>query len=353
VVAGAITFVALLLSEPLFKMAGLSDAVARYGYGYLIYRILGVPGVFLYWAYNGYMEGLGQTRTPMWISIAANFVNAGLDYLLIFGYGPIAPMGVEGAGLATAASNMFMLVCFIVVVHRPGSFYEQFGIRRFLSKFDPKLMRHMFSLGLPMGFQFLLEVGAFLFFGIVVGWVGDVDLAANQVALRIMSISFMTAWGISTAATTLVGRHMGEGNPDLAMQAGLKSVSIMAVYSLGFAVLLASAPALLTRIFTSDEGVIAVCVTLLYPAAAIQLFDGISVVCYGGLKGAGDTRWPLVLIIVMNWLVGVPMVYLLAIVAGLGAVGAWLGMLVMFVLQGAFMLARFRGGKWRALKLLS
>ena len=123
----AITWLILLLFAPLFGWVGLSDGVATAGYTYLFHRILGLPGVMGYWAYNAYLEGLGKTRTPMLISLVANLLNVALDYVLIFGLGPIDAMGVEGAGLATAISNLFMFGCFLVVVHRRRNPYRRFG----------------------------------------------------------------------------------------------------------------------------------------------------------------------------------------------------------------------------------
>ena len=97
---GGVTWIVLVFSEPLFYLAGLSLEVCTSGYEYLLYRSIGLPGVFFYWAYNGYMEGLGKTRSPMWISLAANGINIVLDYVLIFGAGPVPAMGVKGAGIA-------------------------------------------------------------------------------------------------------------------------------------------------------------------------------------------------------------------------------------------------------------
>ena len=350
---GTVTYLILVLSEPLFAMAGLSEEVCRYGYGYMFFRIIGLPGVFLYWAYNGYLEGLGETRVPMYISLAANVVNIALDYTLIFGAGPIPALGVEGAGMATAGSNLFMLVCFAVVVHRKGGRFTRFGSARIGARIRWALMARMIRVGFPMGVQFFLEIGAFLLFSVMVGWVGDEALAAHQVALRLLSVSFMAAWGISVAATTLVGRHQGEGRSDLAMAAGLRTVIISVGYTLVTGAVLVSVPALLAGLFTPFEDVAATAATLLYVAAALQIFDGVSIVSYGALKGAGDTRWPMFAAVVINWTLGVPLVYFLTIAVGMGVLGAWLGMGAMLTIQGLAMFWRFKAGRWSQTLLVS
>ena len=154
---GIVTWLLLYLSEPLFYLAGLSESVCRFGYGYLLFRIVGLFGVFWYWTYNAYMEGIGDTRTPMVISLMGNGINIALDYILIFGIGPIPAMGGEVAGLATALSNLFMFVCFVVVIHRQNGVYRlPLGAGRRLFAGEWRLLRKMFNIGLPMGVQFFM-----------------------------------------------------------------------------------------------------------------------------------------------------------------------------------------------------
>ena len=352
VIVGAVTMAALLMSAPLFYWAGLSDGVCENGYRYMFFRVLGLPGVFGFWAYNAFMEGLGKTQTAMKITVLGNVVNIVADYVLIFGLGPIPAMGVAGAGLATAASNVFMLGCFVWVVHRPKGAFRGFGIREIGRSPEWKTLSKMVRIGLPMGLQFFLEIGAFLIFSVMIGWVGDVPLAANQVALRLMSFSFMTIWGISTAATTLVGRCQGEGYPEDAQLAGNRCLLL----ALGFTGLCAAAfvgmPGLLVRVFTPFESVAVMAIPLMYMAAVFQVFDGLNGVSYGALRGAGDTRWPMWAAILINWFIGIPMVYTLTITAGMGVMGAWLGMTVMMSIQGVALWLRFRLGAWKKLCLV-
>jgi len=349
---GALTLVVLLLSAPVFHWAGLSAPVAEIGYDYLFWRVMGLPGVFWYWSYNGYLEGIGETRTPMRITLAANLINIVGDYTLIFGPGPLPALGVEGAGMATALSNLFMLGCFVWVVHRPRSPYRAFGSKLVFSGIRRRLLGRMLKVGFPMGIQFFLEVGAFLVFSVMVGWVSDAALAAHQVALRLWSVSFMTAWGISVAATTLVGRHQGEGRSDAAYQAGMSTVYL----AVGIAVVIGGIytliPEPLTALFTDVDEVIGIASGLVYLCALNQFLDCVNIVAYGALKGAGDTRWPMWTVVLTNWVAGVPLVYALTIGAGLGAAGAWAGMGIVLGVQAGLMLVRFRGGRWREIKIV-
>lgn len=350
-VVGAVTLIILLLSGPLFHWSGLSAGVSDQGYSYLVFRVIGLPGVFWYWTYNAYLEGLGETRTPMLISLAANGINIVLDYTLIFGVGPIPALGVEGAGIATALSNLFMLGCFVVVIHRRKSVYRRYGVRSIWAPINWDLMRRMIRIGLPMGVQLFLEIGAFLVISVMVGWVSDVSLAANQVALRVMSVSFMTAWGVSVAATTLVGRHQGERQPDLAAAAARRALLLIFGFTVIYGAVFASLPRTLAELFTPFDNVATAATTLIYVAAVIQVFDGQQMVAYGALRGAGDTRWPLYVVVSLSWGFGVPLVYILTIPVGLGVLGAWLGVLAMLASQAMVLLYRFRSGHWKTIRV--
>lgn len=347
VLVGGVTLAALFACTPALGWMGLDAGVADLGAAYMACRLLGFGGVLGYWVYNGYLEGLGHTRTPMVIAILANVVNVALDWVLIFGLGPVPALGVMGAGLATAASNLFMLACFVWVVHRPGSVYRRdYGADRIREPLDPAAILAMLRVGWPMGLQFFLEVGAFMVIAVIIGWLGAAPLAANQVTMRLMSISFMTMWGLGVAATTLVGRYLGAGEPALAVAAGRRTLALGLGVALAAGVSYVTLAKPLAALFTSDAEVLRLSVMLLPVAAAFQIFDGVNMVSYGALRGAGDTRWPMIAVAVMSWLVGIPLVWWLTRGADLGVVGAWLGMLVMVAGTALLLWMRFLHGHW-------
>ena len=347
VLVGGATMALLFLSIPALGWMGQGEGVADLGGIYTACRLVGFMGVFGYWVYNGYLEGLGHTHTPMIIALVSNVLNIGLDWALIFGIGPIPAMGVAGAGLATAASNLFMLACFVWVVHRPGSAYHRgFGAQRIHEPLDLRYCAELLRVGLPMGMQFFLEVGAFLVFAVMIGWIGAAPLAANQVALRLMSVSFMTTWGLGVAATTLVGRHLGAGQPELAALAGRRTLllglgvtGVAALFYTGLATPLAGE-------FTNDAEVLRIAAMLLPVAAVFQIFDGVNMISYGALRGAGDTRFPMWAVGFMSWVVGIPLVWWLTMPIGLGVWGAWLGTTVMVAGMAALLWTRFQRGAW-------
>jgi MATE family multidrug resistance protein len=211
----------------------------------------------------------------------------------------------------------------------------------------------MVRVGLPMGLQFFLEVGAFMVFAIMIGWLGAAPLAANQVTMRLMSISFMTTWGLGVAATTLVGRHLGAGEPTLAVLAGrrtlLLGLGVTGLAALGYVGL--AEP--LSAVFTTDAEVVSLAAMLLPVAAVFQILDGINMISYGALRGAGDTRYPMWAVGFMSWVVGIPLVWALAMPAGLGLLGAWLGTTVMVAGMAALLWGRFHRAGWTQRRLVA
>jgi len=350
---GGITWVGILLSKPVFSAMGLNEDLCDHAYTYLFYRSFGILGVFGYWVYNSFYEGIGKTRMPMVITLAANGLNIILDYGLIFGIGPIAALGLKGAGLATALCNLFMFATIAFLFHRDRQINERYKRRENMGFLNLAVQKTMVRLGLPMGAQMFLEVGAFLAFTTIAGWAGNLELAASQIAMRIMSVTFMTAWGISIATTTLVGRHQGEERSDLATNAVKRSLLLTGAWGLLVAAIMILGKHFLIPLFTPFANVQETTMAIIGVASCFAVFDSINLVSYGALRGAGDTVWPLYNVAIMHWLVGIPLVYWLTIPHGLGAYGNWLGMAIMMAVQATLMMARVKSGKWKVIKLVS
>ncbi|MBN2530613.1 MAG: MATE family efflux transporter [Deltaproteobacteria bacterium] len=351
-VLGLVTWGALLISKPFFKMMGLNSTLCLKAYEYLFYRSFGILSVFGYWVYNSFYEGIGNTRIPMLVTIGANVLNIILDYALIFGIGPIEPLGLRGAGLATALCNLTMFATLALLLHHDRTIAKRYSNRSGSKWLDLSILRRMIRLGLPMGAQMFLEVGAFLAFTTIAGWAGNIELAASQIAMRIMSISFMTAWGISIATTTLVGRHQGERRSDLAQSAVIRSLTLVVGFSLLVAAMMIALKHTMVTWFTPFPAVQELAVPVIWAASLFAIFDSINLVSYGALRGAGDTVWPLYNVAVMHWIVGIPLVYVLTIPLQMGAFGNWLGMSIMMFLQATLMLYRVKSGRWKAIKLV-
>jgi MATE family multidrug resistance protein len=197
-----------------------------------------------------------------------------------------------------------------------------------------------------MGVNFSLAVGGFTVFTAVVARMGEVELAANQIAFKLVSMSFLPGHGIGEAAGVLTGQYLGARNLDAVRRAyrnaTLLAIAVMSVMGVGFVVFAGQLGAL----FTDDPRVLAVTAQLLMVAALFQLFDAIEMTATGALNGVGDTRFTMWLSIAGAWLLLVPLSVLFGLVLNLGAVGAWLALTVEIAVMSVLAMKRFKAEPW-------
>jgi MATE family multidrug resistance protein len=339
-----------LAGESFLSAFHIHPALFPHAVTYFRIRLLGAGANFLTFACDGYLRGIGDTRTPMLITLAANIVNIVLDYLLIFGHAGFPRMGVAGAAWATVASSalqgLVMLVIFIRRGRREGHLPE-----RVVKPAAREIVR-LLRVGTPVGMQWVLDMGSWTAFTTLVAGLGEVQAAANQVAISILHVSFMPGYGISIAATTLVGQYLGAGNPKAAIRSAHHALQLavvfMGVMGAGFLV----GRGALIRSFNPDPAVIAVGGQLLVIAAVFQVFDAVNLVLSGVLRGAGDTRFPMLVTIVMAWFVFLPAAWFMTIHLGWGVVGGWVA--VIFWAAGLALLLgwRFQRRKWLGMLLV-
>jgi MATE family multidrug resistance protein len=166
------------------------------------------------------------------------------------------------------------------------------------------------------------------------------------VVLMIVGTTFMIPLGISSAAAVLVGQAIGKQDARLAKHSGWLSIGLGAAFMFTMAMLLVSAPRYLLGLFTTDREVLALAIPLLMIAAVFQVFDGIQVVTTGALRGAGNTRTPMLANFMGHWLLGLPTGYLLCFLFGFGVNGLWMGLSLGLIVVGTVLL-----GVWRQLQL--
>ncbi|MCB9548465.1 MAG: MATE family efflux transporter [Myxococcales bacterium] len=280
------------------------------------------------------VQGLGDTRARMWASWWGNLTNVALDLVLIFGLGPFPRLEAQGAALATLIGTGVMI----------GIYAWRY--RRLLGR--PRLpgravLRDALSLGLPAGTQQLFMSSAFLLTTLFLAQSGKVHLAANQVLIQVLSVSFLPGFGIGEGTGILVGRYLGAGQRDVAMAAirsgRFLALSVMGVCGVFFAV----AGGWLGSLFSPDPAVQQLVASLLRIAAIFQLFDAVAMVHLCVLRAAGDTRFSLVVTTACAWGITVPAAWLLGAYAGFGAPGAWVGVTVEIIALAALTTWRMSG----------
>jgi MATE family multidrug resistance protein len=304
---------------------GQDPAVAALSGDYLRALAWGILPQFVFIAFRQYLEGISHVRLPMVITLAGLVLNAVLCYLLVYGVaGWIPALGAVGSGWATSIVRWMMCLtafgCLLGRARQP--------FRPEYRRPDRHTIGTMVRLGMPIGIQTALEVGLFSLAAVMMGWISPMALAAHQVTINIASTTFMVALGMSQAGAIRVGQLIGAGKRHLLRHA-VTATYLLAMGFMGLcALLFVSVPDLLVRLHTPDAAVIDLGSKLLLMAALFQLFDGAQVAGVAILRGAADTKVPMIVGAVGYWLIGLPAGYFLAFHTSMGPTGIWGGLCI-------------------------
>ena len=283
-----------------------------------------------------YLQSVGMVKPIMFTLLTANIANAIANWLFVFGNWGFPALGVEGAAWATCVSRSYMCGLLIFLAWRARNRFHDNGLVAVPSdtRFDFGRLRHLIQLGWPAAVQMTLEVGVFAVVTALAGRLEPHLLAAHQIVLNIVSLTFMVTYGISAAGAVRVGHAVGRQEPAAARYSGWLALAIGAGFMCVAAVVFLSIPRPILRIFTTDVGVMETGVILLAVAAVFQLFDGVQAVATGVLRGLGDTWTPMLCNLAGHWMVGLPVGYGLCFWLGWGVVGLWVGFSVGLILVG-------------------
>ncbi len=329
----------LLTAGPILTLLQQPDELVPVAAGYAL-RVM--PGVFPFLAFVSVRQGLQAMHrlAPIVVTIlAANLVNAVLNYVMVFGKLGLPAMGAYGSAWATTISRWMMALALVVLAWRDLKPYLRPVLPESLAS---QPLWRMIRLGLPIGIQLQLEMAAFGAIAIFMGLLGTVEVAGHQVAINLASMTFMVPLGVSMAAAVMVGNAVGRGDAVAARRYARAALYTGAGFMAATAGIFLTMPGLLARIYTSEPAVLLLAASLIPIAGVFQVFDGLQVVCVGILRGLGDTRAPMVVALVGFWLIGTPVSVLLGFATPLRAAGLWWGILAGLAAVATFLLARVR-----------
>ncbi len=317
--------------------------------GSLVLHVLawGILGYMVMTTATGAMQGAGDTRPALYVGIGVNVVNLGLDWLLIYGHWGFPALGLVGAAVATSASYTVGGAIFLVLLLR-GRRPVRLATRDLRL---PDTARRVVRVGGPAFLeQLLLNVG-FLAYLLLIVHLGAASLAAHQIGLRVQSFAFMPGFGFAAAASALVGQGLGRGSPEeaeangwVATVMGLACMVALSIPMFVFAPQMAG-------LFTSDPDALRLSVTWIHVLVFAMPAIAFHFTAAGALRGAGDTRWPLMVSFAGLWLVRLPVAWYLGLHLGMGMTGIWAGYLVEYYLRAAVTTARFGQGRWKTMKV--
>ena len=303
--------------------------------------IYGLFPLLLYFAVRRCLQAMNMVRPVAFALVTANIVNALGNWILIYGKWGAPAMGTEGSGWSTAIARIYMAAVLIGYL-----FWYDHKHRTELLKtpveIDLKRIKQLIALGFPAAMQFTLETGVFATVTTLIAKLGPVPLATHQIALNTVAFTYMVPLGISSAAAVRVGQALGRRDPRGASAAGWTAIVIGAAFMTVASVVLLVVPRWIARVYTIDEVVIRNTAGLLAAGAAFQLFDGIQSVATGALRGAGDTRTPMLCHFTAYWVIGLPLGAWLCFRRGWGALGLWVGLSLALILIGMVLLVVWR-----------
>lgn len=309
------------------------------------------------WAVAGFFNGVGRTRLPLLVMVVVAISNAAFNQLMIFELG----WGVAGAAWATVAAQALGVLALTAAL-LTRTMQSDFRSHRVIR---PRLRRvwALLALGFPMGLHGTADLLGFALFQLMIARVGPVHAASSQVVMMVTSVCYMPAIGIALAGTTLVGQSIGAGDKDWAQRTGSAVIKLAVAYMGGLGLVLAAAGPWVLPLFVQAGDphaaeMVQLGVTLLWIAAGYQVFDALNLGAAFCLRGAGDVKFPAIMLAILAWLVFVPLTHVLTFAPGQGLVdflpqygmgskGAWVAALVYIGLLGSAMLLRWRSGAWK------
>ncbi len=332
--------IALALTSlvPLLQHLGQPPEVAEASRGYLLLIAWSLPGAVLAVVLGQVAEAVDRPWPVLGFMLLAVVLNALLAWCLVFGHGGFPALGLAGAGWATFVArwvHALSLAGWMLFDPRiaGGGMFAERDLRGMVGR--------LFTLGLPVAAQDVLEGGAFAVGSVMLGWVGTTALAANQVTIGIASLAWMVPVSLSMATGVRVAQAAGAGDLGTARRTGIAALLLGVGLMAACAGVYVSGGAWLARLFTDDPEVAALAGTLVTIAGVYQVSDAIQSVSLGALRGLLDNRVPMIANAICYWLLSLPTVWFLAFRCGWGAAGVWAGYLPWMVGTGVFFLVRF------------
>jgi MATE family multidrug resistance protein len=299
----------------------------------------GMPAVTMYAALRGYSEALGYPRPVTAISLLALVVLIPLNFVFMYGLGPVPELGSAGCGFATAILQWLMFLTLATYIFK-SSAYKSTPVFALWEKIDPYWVKRILKLGLPIGLAIFFEVSIFSTAAIILSPLGDTIVAAHQIAISITSQLFMIPMSLAIALTIRVGTYYGEKNWAAMRKVQYLGLATGTVLALMTMLLLWVFRAEIIAIYTSDYDVAQIAMYLVLFAIAYQLMDAWQVSAAGCLRGMQDTKGPMWITMIAYWVVAFPVGIYLARFTTMQAAGVWVGLIVGLSIACVLLLSR-------------
>lgn len=338
----------IFYAKDLLALMGADQWAIDNGYRYTQWMLGGNMVIMLLFIINAIFRGAGDAAIAMRVLWISNGMNIILCPLLIFGWGPIPSLGIEGAAIATNIGRGTGVLVQLWVLFRGN---KRIQVRFSELYWDAKSMLGILRTSIGGIGQMIVAMTSWIFLMRILAEVGSEAVAGATIAIRLMMFTMMPAWGLSNAAATLVGQNLGAGNPGRAESAVWKTGSYNMVYLLIVSVVYFAFNDSLMRIFTEDSRVIAIGAEWLRILSFSYFVYGWWMVSTAAFNGAGDTKTPTYINLVFFWLIQIPLSWYLAISLGWEQSGVFWGVFFSETSVGLFTLWLFSRGRWKTVKV--
>ncbi|PLS05323.1 MATE family efflux transporter [Neobacillus cucumis] len=326
---------------------GSNTEILKIGTPYVQVRMFAMMFTVFNIIFYAYMRATGDTRTPMNISLINSALVVFFTYTLAYGKFGLPNLGLQGAGWSMVAAEGITFLLNLLVYFR---FLNEKYFTLTWVPIERRQVRLLLFESSKLGITELSNSMGMLVFTACITRLGTVAIAANEIALNILSFGFMPANGFGAASTVGIGQEIGKGRPQEAKQFGLVTVYLGLGFMLLISIILFVFALPIAKLYTSVTAVYLTSVSLIHLASFILLFSGTSIIFAGGLRGIGDTTFLSRTSLLLNWIFFVPCTILLTQVYHLGQTGAWTAFCSLIFLQSLTNALRYKSYNWTLAK---
>jgi len=338
------------LTPDMFGTLTEDPDVVEGGALYLQLRLMSLGVVVANYCFRGFYNGIGQSTTYLASIVLIHVTNILFNWIFIFGHLGVAPMGVRGAGMASALAAAVGAVFYTGLTAAQSGLMKKYRPFRFRS-LAPERIGRMVRLAWPEAIRGILTMTGFLLFLRLHSYVGTRETAAGTILVNIASIGFLPAVGMGLAGATLLGRSIGEGRPDEGRRLVWHGVKLTMLGLIVPCLVLLAFPDWIVGWFTPDGRVVELARPAMRILAVTMAFDALPIVLVFSLQGAGATRWAAGVNVVQQYGVLLPLAWFLGIHLELGVVGLWVAMPISRVALAIPAWLKMRGTSWEKIEV--
>jgi putative MATE family efflux protein len=340
--------VMLPLRSSALGILGIEETVIGFGSDYLFWLIAANVPFAITFIFAAALRAAGDSRTPLYLGLGANAINIFFNWVLIYGNLGAPALGVQGAGMASGIAMIAQMIIFFILWSRRSLIVKPETLR---IRFDPALMKRILKIGYPATIEAaFFQVGILSFMGLM-SLYGTSTFTAYQIGVQILAAAFLPGHGFAMAAATVVGQHLGAGNPLLAARSGWRSTGMAIAFMAGLGAVLILFAEPFARWFVDDDEVVRLTVDFIWILGIAQPLMAIEFTMGGALRGAGDTRYPMFVIFTGLFLFRVLPAMILVHFFEAPIQLVWAVLLLDYIVKASLLAWRFRGGKWKTIEV--